>query len=400
MKILVVSQYFYPEEFKVNDLVKGFVDKGHEVTVLTCKPNYPKGRFYEGYKFWGIKKESFFGAKVIRVPVIPRGDGTSVRLILNYFSFVFFSCLYVLLHRMRPDRIFCWDTSPITQAYAGIIVKKQTGARLSMWVQDLWPESVSATGKINQRPVMRMLTAMVRGIYKHFDTLFIQSTGFQKSIEEKGNFKARYIYAPNWAEDFFIDPANVDSLRFKSLIPEGFIVMFAGNIGAAQDFDSIINAAEMTCNNKEIKWVIVGDGRRRAEAEALVAKKGLNGTVFFLGRYSTTDMPSFFIHADVMLVALRDEYIFSLTIPTKTQTYMAFGKPIVSMINGVGNNVIENAACGLTAKAGDYQTLANNVLQFSRMSRSDREKIGENGRIYYNKTFAKEEVINRIVENL
>lgn len=400
MKILVVTQYFYPEEFKINDLVKGLVDRGYEVVVLTCKPNYPKGKFYKGYKFWGVNEETLYGAKVIRVPVIPRGNGNSLRLVLNYFSFVFFSCLYVLCHRLRTDRIFCWDTSPILQAYAGMLVNKQTKAPLSMWVQDLWPESVSATGKIRQKGVMSILTTMVRGIYKRFDVLFIQSRNFRKSIEEKGHFKAEYVYAPNWAEDLYTEPNNIDLDKYRNLIPSGFVVMFAGNIGAAQDFGSIIKAAELTRDEKDIKWVIVGEGRKRAEAQALVEHKKLGDTVTFLGRYPSYDMPSFFVHADVMLVALRDEYIFSLTIPAKTQTYMAFGKPIVSMLNGESNKVIEEAGCGFTASAGDFKALAANVIRAKNMPEEVLSSTGNNGRKYYDANFSKKRVIDLIAKKI
>lgn len=400
MKIFVVSQYFYPEEFKINDLVKGFVERGHEVVVLTDKPNYPKGKFFKGYRFWGVTKETIFGSKVIRVPVIPRGNGNSLRLVLNYFSFVFFSCLYVLTHKISADRVFCWDTSPITQAYAGIIAKKFTGAPLSMWVQDLWPESVSATGKIKQGIIVRMLTIMVRGIYKHFDTLFIQSREFRKSIEKKGEFKAKYVYAPNWAEDSFIDAVHVNAEKFKDLIPQGFVVMFAGNIGAAQDFDSIIRAAELTHERKDIKWIIVGDGRKRKDAENAVKKKQLLDTVTFLGRFPVTDMPSFFIHADVLLVSLRNEYIFTLTVPAKTQTYMAAGKPIAAMLSGEGLSVVKQADCGLTAEAGDYKALAANIIRFSEMTPQERVAMGNNGREYYKRNFAKDEVINKIIAEM
>ena len=139
MKIVVVTQYFYPEDFKVNDLVKGFVERGHQVTVLTGKPNYPFGTIFKGYRQWGIQRERLFGADVIRVPVIPRGKGGSLALFVNYFSFIFFSCAYVLFHRLPADKVFCWGTSPILQAYAGLVLKHRQRVNASYWVQDLWP---------------------------------------------------------------------------------------------------------------------------------------------------------------------------------------------------------------------------------------------------------------------
>lgn len=401
MKILVVTQYFYPEEFKINDLVKGMVDRGHEVTVLTGKPNYPHGSIYEGYKRWNVCKETIYGAKVIRVPVIPRGKGTSALLAINYISFVFFSCLYVLFHRFNPDKIFCWDTSPITQAYAGILVKKKTKASLSMWVQDLWPESVTATkDSLGKGFMYNFLLRMVRGIYKHFDTLFIQATGFEKSIREKGDFNAKFVYAPNWAEDIFCNESLIDRNRYQDILPNGFKIMFAGNIGVAQDFDSILEAAKITCHAKDIKWVIVGDGRHREHVERRIKEMGLEDTVFILGRYHVTEMPSFFVHADALLVSLKNKYIFSLTIPSKVQAYLAFGKPILTMINGEGNNVVMNAKCGYTANAGDYRALADNVLRLHRASKEEKHQMGKNGKTYYSFYFTKDKIIDRIINNM
>ncbi len=398
MKILVVSQYFFPEEFKINDLVKGMIERGHEVTVLTGKPNYPKGEIYSGYRQWGVQKETLFGAKVIRVPLIPRKKGSSTWLILNYVSYVFFSCFYVLTHRFHPDKIFVWDTSPILQAYAGIIVKKKTKASLSMWVQDLWPESVTATKGYSNGTVVRILTKMVKGIYNNFDTLFIQSKAFESSIKEKGNFKAKYVYAPNWAEDQIVS-CKPDKEKYENLMPNGFKVMFAGNIGAAQDFDNIIEAANMI-NDNNIQWVIVGDGRMRKEMEEKVKSRDLGNCFRFLGRYPFQEMPNFFVHADVMLVSLKDEYIFSLTIPSKTQAYMASGKPIATMINGIGNAVVEEARCGLTAKAADAKGLASIILEMSKKSPDELKHMGDNGKKYYHSNFEKEMVIDRIISSL
>ena len=402
MKILVVTQFFYPEEFKVNDLVKGMVDRGHEVTVLTGKPNYPKGKLYDGYRMWGVQKEEVFGAKVIRVPVIPRGKGTTVPLVTNYFSYIFFSCLYQMTHRLRPDKIFVWDSSPILQAYAAIRVKKKTKVNMSMWVQDLWPESVTATKGYSDGVVMRRLNKMVHNIYRHFDTLFVQSPAFEQSIREKGDFNAKYIYAPNWAEDIYLTPKEqIDAEKYKSLMPQqAFVVMFAGNVGAAQDFDAIIEAAKITSQDPDIRWVIVGDGRMKTAVEAKVSEQHLQDRFSFLGRHPYSEMPHFFVHADAMLVSLKDEYIFSLTIPSKTQAYMAAGKPILTMINGSGNDIVKEARCGLTAEAGNAQQLAENIMKMKSMTKEELQQMGDNGRQYYQKHFLKETIIDRIIDNL
>lgn len=243
MKILVLSQYFYPEEFKVNELTEDLVKRGHEVTVLTGKPNYPKGKIFDGYKILGVQEEKYKGARLVRVSLIPRGKASSWRLVVNYFSFVFFGCWYVLTHRLGADAAICFGTSPITQIYPALLLKKKIGCKVSMWVQDLWPESVTATGHMKEGIAVRLLNGMVRNIYKKCDLIFIQSEGFRKSILEKGDFSEKMVYVPNWADSIFISKENADTDRYKNLIPKGFIVMFAGNIGVAQDFENIVRAA-------------------------------------------------------------------------------------------------------------------------------------------------------------
>lgn len=394
--ILIVTQYFYPEEFKINDLAEELVRRGHRVTVLTGKPNYPQGEFYKGYRFWGVKEEDYKGAKVVRVPLLRRRNGGSRWLVLNYLSFVFFGCLYVLFHKLTCDSIFCFETSPITQAYPAILAKYKTKAKMSMWVQDLWPESVSAASNIKNARVIRMIENMVRYIYDKCDILFVQSKAFVESIMTKGDYQSKIVYAPNWAEDIFTNCTVADVNKYKVIIPDGFVVMFAGNIGEAQDFESIIRAASLTHESKHIKWVIVGDGRNRRRAEELINQYAISETVSMIGRYPMREMPHFFVHADVMLVTLKNDYIFSLTIPSKTQAYMAFGKPIATMIDGIGNSVVEEAKCGLVSHSGDYHKLANNILTMSKLNKEELLKMGQSAKEYYNKEFDKNKVIDTI----
>lgn len=400
MRIFVVSQCFYPEEFKINDLVEEWVQRGHDVTVLTGKPNYPKGEYFPGYRFWGVQKETYKGASVIRVPLFKRGKGGAIRLVLNYLSFVFFGCWYVLFHKIHADATFCFALSPITQVYPALLLKLKTKVKVSIWVQDLWPESVSAVGAMQGHgAAWRFLTKMVTGIYKKCDTIFIQSPAFRESICQKGDFGDKIVYAPNWAEALYIEPVcNVD--KYCALMPDGFKIMFAGNIGKAQDFDAIINAALLTKGNPYVKWVIVGDGRARAEAEMKVDELGLNETVTFLGRYPAVEMPDFFVHADVLLVSLKRENIFAMTIPSKLQTYMAFGKPVVSMLDGIGNDVIQEADCGLTASAGDYKALAVNVVELSQTDKTVLEEMARNAKRYYQNHFAKANVVDVLTRHL
>jgi len=399
MKILVVSQYFYPEEFKVNEMVEEFVKLGHEVTVLSGKPNYPKGEFFKGYKFFGVQHEDYKGAKVIRVPLIKRGKGGAIRLAMNYFSFVFFGQLYVRMHKIEADKIICYEPSPITMAYPAILARRKTKAPFSFWVQDLWPESVAAASNLKNPFIFKMLDKMVRDIYKNCDHIFVQSPGFIDSIVEKGVDKNIISVAYNWAEDTYIHIIP-NKEKYLDIIPKGFVVMFAGNVGESQDLDNIIKAAELTKDYPDIKWVIVGDGRKKADAEKQVKGKNMDDRFLFLGRYHVEEMPHFFVHADAMLVSLKDEYIFSLTIPAKTQSYMCCGKPIVTMVSGEANKIIKEANCGFTANSGNYKTLAENVVKMYKSDKNKLNEMGENGKKYYYEHFAKQIVIDDILATM
>ena len=397
MKILVVCQYFYPEEFKVNELVEGLVKRGNEVTVLTGKPTYPRGPYPDGYKFWGVQKEDYKGAKVIRLPELTRGKGFAIGIVKSLLSFLLSSTWYANHHDVEADTILCFQLSPVTMANAALIYQKKLNVKLVTWVQDLWPESVTATTPIKGGLIIRLLEKFVTKLYTKSDLILVQSKSFRDSICAKGNFEDKLVFAPNWAEDSFI---NAD-IRIGANFPlppseDEFRVMFAGNIGEAQDFENIIKAAELTKDISKIKWIIVGDGRAREESEKEVGRLGLSDTVKFLGRHPVSTMPYFFAQADAMLVTLKDEFIFSLTIPSKTQAYMASGKPILTMLSGAGNDVVVEARCGLTAKSGDFEALAYNVKRMYGMSKEAIREMGENAKSYYLKYFEKEMVIDRV----
>lgn len=396
MNFTIVSQNFYPEEFRINDLAFDLAKMGHKVVVLTGKPNYPQGEFFQGYKFWGIDREEFNGVTVIRVPEVKRKKAKAIRLAMNYLSFVIFGSWYALTHRIKSDGVFCFGTSPIIQMFPALVIKSKAKCKAGLWVQDLWPESV--IGHVKNRTIPKLLNGVVKYIYRKTDILFIQSKQFAESILEKGDFQSKLVYAPNWAEDIYVDNKG-DKKKYQKLIPEGFIVMFAGNLGAGQDLDTIIRAFYELREKKQIKLVILGDGSRKIEAEEKVRELGLTDTVFFLGRYPSQEMPNFFTHADCLLVSLKgkEKKHHNYTIPSKTQSYMAYGKPILSVADGAANEVIMEANCGLTAKSGAYVALAKNILAMSEMDSSDLRKMGRNGEDFYDKNFKKEKVIDTIL---
>ncbi len=398
MKILIVSQHFWPETFRINDLALELKRKGYDVEVLTGKPNYPGGKYYKGYSFWQHNQDTHHGIKIYRVPLIRRGNGSVFRLSLNYLSFIFFASIFLIFQRKKYDYTITFASSPILQAIPPIIHRKLYKSKALVWVQDLWPESVVAIYNIKKGLFYSFLRKIVEFIYANSDKIMIQSEAFEDAVMSHCKSKSKLIYLPNWAEEIFeIEHLKSQTDNFK--FPDGFKVMFAGNIGEAQDFDSIIKAAELTKKFKQIKWVVIGDGRKKKKCELLVNQLGLEDTVFFLGKHPLEKMPSMFSKADIMLITLKDKEIFSLTIPSKIQSYMAFGKPIIGMLNGISSRIIQEAKCGYSVAAGDYKALAEKVILAYNTESAELQSYGDNARRYYFNNFSKEHVIE-VLENV
>ncbi|MFH1903620.1 MAG: glycosyltransferase family 4 protein [Candidatus Omnitrophota bacterium] len=397
MKILVLTQYFWPEGFRINDLTAGLVDKGHEVTVLTGIPNYPSGRFFPGYGLFKNLRQEYCGAKVIRVPLVPRGKSGGMNLVVNYFSFVFAaSLLGPFLCRERYDVIFVYGTSPVMVGLPAILLKKIKSARLLFWVQDLWPESLSATKAVKSRVVLCFVNKLVRFIYHHCDLILVQSRAFIPSVQNFRINAERIRYFPNTAEEFYRPvELRADAVERK-LIPPDFIVMFAGNIGVAQDFGTIIAAAERLKGHKDIHWVIIGDGRMLPWTREQIAAHNLRANFLFLGRHPAEMMPRYFSLADVMLVTLKNEMIFSFTIPAKVQSYLACAKPIIASLAGEGTRIIEESGAGFSCSPENPEALARLVLKMYHMAEGERHTMGLKGREYFENNFERSKLINQL----
>ncbi len=396
MRILIVTQYFWPENFRINDLAHSLTENGHAVTVLTGIPNYPTGHFFPGYGWFRKLRQEHAGVKIVRVPLIPRGKGSGLSLILNYVSFAFFaSLLGPILCAGKFDIIFVYQPSPITVGLPAIFLKKLKRAPIMFWVLDLWPESLAATGAITSSTILKGVRSLVRYIYRHCDRILVQSPAFVQPINKAGAGLDKILYFPSWAEAIFRPPAESSAL-VDPVLTGGFRLMFAGNVGVAQDFDTILAAAELLKHEPEIHWLIVGDGRKLAWVREQVKHRDLSGTVYLLGRHPLESMPQFFSQADAMLVSLKSEPIFSLTIPAKIQSYLAYGKPIIAAIDGVGGQIVAEAQAGLTCPAGDAQALADTVLSMSRQPVSERNAMGIRGKAYYAENFERGMLFDRV----
>jgi glycosyltransferase involved in cell wall biosynthesis len=396
MRLLIVSQYFWPENFRINDLVTELVRRGHQVTVLTGLPNYPDGDVFQEFRDAPAGYADYEGAEVIRVSLMPRGQG-GLRLMLNYLTFAV-SASVVGLWKLRGrqfDLIFAYQLSPVTVGVPAALMRAVKRAPLAFWVLDLWPETLQALGVVRSPALLNVVGKLVTFIYKRCDLILAQSQSFIPQIKKYAGDCRPVVYFPSWAESVFDMPDAVPAVEV-SLKPGCFNVMFAGNIGDAQDFPAILAAAEILKSHARIRWLIVGDGRMARWVADEIKRRHLQDCVHMLGRHPVERMPSFFKHANALLVSLKDEPIFSMTIPGKLQSYLAAGIPVVAMLNGEGAEVLKTANAGLTCSAGDHLGLAASVLKLSEMSNEEREVMGRNGLNVSAREFDRDTLIDRL----
>ncbi|NWA26181.1 glycosyltransferase family 4 protein [Pseudomonas gingeri] len=398
LKVLVVTQYFWPENMRINSMVEGFVAKGHDVTVLTGVPNYPEGRVYLDYKKDPEQFSSYCGAQVVRVPMLMRGRH-SITLVLNYLSF-FTSASVLGAYKLRGqkfDAIFVYAVSPIVSAIPALVIGHLKKIPVFIWVLDLWPETLSAVGVVKSKRLLGLVGRLVSWIYNRADYLLLQSKSFGENVRKyctKDISPERLIYFPSWAEDEFStrNDAVSDLLKRDDSI---FTIVFAGNIGEAQDFPSILEAMQSIRDELPVRWVIVGDGRASEWLGGQVAERGLTN-VLLLGRHPLEKMPALFATADALLVSLKTNEVFEKTIPGKVQAYLASGRPVIAMIDGEAANVVLESGAGMACPSGDALGLANIVRSMAQLTAGQRIKMGEAGRKFYVENFSKVTLFDRL----
>lgn len=397
MRILVVTQYFWPENFRINDLVEEFVQRGHQVTILTGKPNYPSGTLFPEYHQEPKAFAEYHGCRVVRVPIVLRGQGSGLKLVTNYLSYVLSASVigYWRLRKDRFDVVFVYEPSPVTVCLPALFFKKMKGVPVVFWVLDLWPETLEAIGVVKSPKVLSVVGKLVSFIYNRCDLVLGQSKAFYDGIARYCSDKQKIRYFPSWSESVFTDQ-SVQAIEVMQTY-DGFKVLFAGNVGEAQDFPAIIETAKRLKEwQVKAKFFVVGDGRHSAWVAQEIQRQGLADYVLLLGRYPLAAMPNFYASADALLVTLKESRAFAMTIPGKVQSYMAAGKPILTMLTGEGSRVVSEAACGLVADSGDSKSLADNIQIMSLMTSEELAKLGANARDYAAKEFDRDKLISQL----
>ena len=400
MKILIVSQYFWPEEFRVNDIVKHLSKKGYEIDVITGIPNYPDIKVYNEFKENRAKYDNFFGANIIRLPIFLRGNASPFRLFLNYLSFVL-SGIFIgtyKIHKKKYDIIFTFATSPITVAIPGIFYSFVKNANHVLWVLDIWPDILQELKIIKNKFIIAILRKIVNFIYNNVDVILAQSKGFKTVISENVKDKSKVFYFPAWSENLSEYDKNDDILLELNKYKNKFNIVFTGNIGEAQNFENLIAAAEITKDVKNLQWLIIGTGRKVSEYSELIKKKNIKNFTF-IGHRPVSQIKLFHNLASVLLISLAGHKFLSTTIPGKFQTYLGSNKFILGFLKGSAAELIEESRTGIVVNPNSPKELADTVIHLKKNPKILLEAILNNfGKKFLEEKFNKELLLLKLEE--
>lgn len=390
MKILIICQHFYPEEFRINDISYELVKREHSVTVLTGLPNYPKGKIYKEYKWFKNRRQEKNGVKIKRSFLIGRGSNT-IMMGINYICFIIMASLKAILMKKDFDIIYVYQISPVTMALPAILMKKIIKKPLIIHCLDQWPVSVTIGPIKKEGFLYKVLYKISKWIYSKANLITISSKSFEKYFKNELKLvDKKYIYWPSYAE------SNYENIQYKE--NDDFDMVFAGNIGPAQSVETIIECANVLKNQKDIKFHIIGDGLNKNACEKLCEKYNLTNVIFY-GVHPVEKMPEFYSIADAFIITMVENEVVNATLPAKIQSYMLAGKAIIGAINGEVKEVLEEANCGICCDSLDYKGLSEIILKVYK----DKELLdtwGKNGKRYYLENFEKDKCIIKLEEIL
>jgi len=394
--ILVISQYFYPETFRINDISKEWVSRGYKVTVLTGIPNYPIGKFYKGYSFFKGRREEWNGVDIIRIPLIPRGRNP-IMLVFNYLSFAISGFIWKVFTKIKADCVFIYEVSPMTQALPGVWYAKKKKIPCYLYVTDLWPENVEFATGIKNEFILGTIGKMVDYIYLRCDRIFTSSESFINEISKRNINKDKLEYWPQYAEDYYKKVIKKSSTVDEIPQDGKFNIIFAGNIGLAQGLDILPQTAKLLRQREvKVRFNIVGDGRYKETLMKEVLKNEVSEYFNFIEKQQAIRIPELMSVCDATLICLAKSKVFSITLPSKTQSCLACGIPILVSADGEIQKIINESKSGLCSGAGDFNELANNIIKLVTFSKDKLEKMSENAIEYYQENFDKTKLLDRM----
>ena len=395
-KILVVTQHFWPENFRINDIVEGFLQDGIAVDVLCGLPNYPKGEWFPGYSAAGPFEEEWHGARLYRCKEVPRRGNTSVNIFLNYVSWPWYAAH--ALHRLPGgyDAVFCFNTSPVLMCWPAIRYAKKHHIPFTNYVLDIWPENLYSVLNVKNKALRAIAQGVSDALYKKADRLIAMSEPLQQRLcQRTGMPPQKVAVIPQYCEDFYAVPQPDAALQAQ--FGGRFNLVFTGTFTPAQSLETVITAVQDARSRGAdmLHLLLVGDGMSRAALEAKVKELHAEDAVTFYGSVPATDIPKFTALADALIVCLSDSPDLGLTVPAKVASYMAAGKPVLASMDGAGNAAVA-AAGGLSSPACDAAALADNLLALTRMGAAQRAAMGQSAKEYYLAHYRRSKLLRKL----
>ena len=393
-KILIVTEYFYPEEFKINDVALSWKDKGYDVDVLTLNPSYPSGKVFPGYKNSFFRKDEYQGINIIRLHTVTGYRDSTIKKIFKYISFMIFGIITAIFIGKRYDYVFGCHLGSLTDMLPAIVIRKLYKKPTMFWVQDVWPESIYAYGFKKTKILSTLLDAFVKFMHHNISAIAISSKGFESKLESYTKKGLKFNYAPNWADDLDMD---MDTIALSTSQKIHFT--FAGNIGQVQNLDNIIDAFCLMSDEyqKESQLNIIGDGSNLIHLKKL---SNNNPSIIFHGKQLREDMAKFYKASDFLILSLIDEPIFSVTVPAKTQTYIAAKKPILAIINGDVADIVNDNKLGVCADPSNIVIIKKAFEKCIDMPKNEKSKFIVNNTKLLETTFNKDNIINNLTNQL
>ena len=394
--ILVVSQYFFPEQFRINDICKEWVNRGHKVTVVTGIPNYPEGKFYKGYSWFKKRREIKDGINIIRIPIFARGK-KSISLFLNYLSFVISGWFFTKITRIKADYVFTYEVSPIFQAKLGVWYGNRRKIPSIIYVMDLWPDNLEIIGGVKNKFILNKVSKITKKIYNNTSLILISSNSFIESIHEMGVDKEKIYFWPQYAEDFYIKKNIIDSII--EIIPqdEYLNLVFTGNIGFAQGLEILLDVAKiLKTKGLKVRFNIIGDGRAKESLINQVKEDYLDEYFNFINKQKAEMIPYFIACCNAAILTLKNNKIFEKTIPAKLQSYMACGIPILANANGEVKQIIQESNSGYVSEAGNIEKFAEIIERFYYTDDNERKNFSNNAISYFNINYQKKKLMDEL----
>ncbi len=394
MKVLIVSQYFYPEQFRINDIAKELSERGYKLKVVTGIPNYPRGRFYKGYNIFGPRREKFHNIPIYRIPIVPRGKN-NFTLSVNYISFVTSGTLWAIFSKENPDIIFAFGTSPITQAIPAILLGKRKKVPVILYLQDLWPETVIEVLNIKNKFLKKFFSKISDYVYRNSSKILVSSKSFADRLISRGIPNTKVEFVPQYAEEFY---KPVPKKNTGLVSQDRFNIVYTGNVGYVQGLEKLVEAAKILKESEKtnVHFNIVGDGRFKDELIEIAKNKGVIDSFTFIPQQPAQKIPEILAECDLAYLSLKDSLIGRITIPAKLQSYMACGIPVLAVIRGEAANIVKEAQCGFVVEEDEPHKIAEVIEKVSQMQKKELAQLGTNGLKYYDQHFSKTVIMDKI----